>query len=107
MDQPGAEAVGFLGQNAGCQGIDGPRQFGFRLGLVDCRMGGRVDNHIWRDSPDAGNQAGEIGEIAAQVALTLAVEGNDLTERRQAALQLPANLSAFAEKQDSHGWRSP
>jgi hypothetical protein len=107
MDQPGAEAVGFLGQHAGCQGVDGPRQFGFRLGLVDRRVGGGVDDHVRCDRPHAGSQAGEIGEIAAQAALTFAVEGDDLTERRQAALQLPADLSALAEEQDSHGWRSP
>jgi hypothetical protein len=46
-------------------------------------------------------------KLAAQAAVTFVIEGDDLPERRQAALQFPADLSALAEEQDLHGWRSP
>jgi hypothetical protein len=107
VHQPGAEAAGFLGEHAGSQGVERSRQFGFRLGLVDRRVGGGIDDHVRCDRAHAGCQAGEVSEAAAQFAIAFVIQGDHGSERSQAALQLPADLSALAEEQDFHGSRPP
>ena len=107
MDQPGVQPGGFCGQHSGSQGVDGSCPFGFRLGLVDGRMGGGVDHHVRSDRTHAGGETGKVGEIAAQPALRLPIESDDAAQGCKAALQFPADLSAFAKEQDVHPWRSP
>lgn len=106
MDQPGTQPGGFLRQHGGRARVDGAGQIRFRFGLVHGGMSGGIDDDVGRNFAHAGGQTGEIVEIAAQAAIPFAVEGDDLAERCQTALQFPANLAALAEKQDLH-WSRP
>jgi uncharacterized RmlC-like cupin family protein len=109
MNQPGAKAVGFLGQYmpgaralmvVASSGSDSAWSTAVWAAALTMTSGATARTHV--------NEAGEIGEVATQAALTpRVIEGDDLAERRQTALQLPADLSAFPEEKDSHGWRSP
>ena len=75
---------------------------GLALGLVDGGVGGGIDDHV---RPHRAHRRGErIGprEVAASGSRLGEVERDHLAERRQRALQLPADLAVLAEEQDLH-----
>src|SRR3546814_13859075 len=71
-------------------------------------MGGGIHHHVRRGAGDQRLQlfgAVEIRDLAARTAGQQAIArgGNDLAQRREAALQLGADLPVRAEQQDPPG----
>ena len=68
-------------------------------------MRGCVDNHIRRNGSHGMGEAFQIGKAAAEF-LAVVIQRDQFAQRRQAALQLPADLAVFAEQQDLHHVRT-
>ena len=82
--------------------VDPKREILVLLRGVDGRVGGGVNDHIRRHLAHGGGNPGQTGEIAAACVVTIGVECDKFAKRGQAALQFPADLTAFAEEQDAH-----
>ena len=78
---------------------------GLALGFVHRGVGGGIDDHIRREALQRRGQAVEVTQVAAVIA-TFRVQRQHLAQRRQAALQFPADLAVFAEQEDLHARRS-
>jgi hypothetical protein len=104
MNQPRTDALGFLSENAGGDGVDGARQLWFTLGLIDGGMRCRINDDVRGDGANSLSDAFQIAEVATKI-LTISIQSHQFAQGRQAALQLPANLPAFAEKKDFHAAR--
>ncbi len=101
MHHQGAELFGRLRHDAGRGGVELARQICLALGLVHGRMRGGVDDDIGTHAPHrVGHLIGlaEVGGIVGAVE----VERDQFAQRRQAALQLPADLAALAQQQQLH-----
>lgn len=101
MNQQGAEFGGFAGQHARGQCIQGSGQHGLAFGTIDRGVGSGVDDDVGTQGAHGGGQIIEAAQIAT-VFGAVAIQGRDASQRGQAALQLPAQLAAFAEQQDVH-----
>src|SRR5215470_656345 len=86
-----------LGEDSGGGGVDRERKLRLALGLVDGRVGGRVDDDVRRYLAYARDDLVGFGEIEAG-----AVEGDDVPERCQGAFELPADLAVPAAEQNPH-----
>ena len=76
-------------------------QVGLALGLVDGGVRGGIDDHVGAHRAHRARRAPRGGEVGAQVG-AVEVERDHLAERRERALQLPADLAVLAEQQDLH-----
>lgn len=105
MHQQRAGLRRLAGQHLGSQRIEQPRLFRLAFGLVHGRVGGGIDDDIGTQSAHGPCEFIEAREIAAQALATgvaLALQRDQLAQRRQAALQLPAHLSIAAQQQQLH-----
>ena len=100
--EPSAELLRLVSQHAGRQCVDKARLFRFGFGLVDHGIGRRIDDDVRLDLEHRFGQTSQIGKITAQPGVAGRTERHQFAQWRQAALQLPANLSVLAEKQDFH-----
>ena len=50
-----------------------------------------------------GGEAFRVGEVTGEAGRAVVVEGHELTQRREAALEFPADLAVLAEEKDFHG----
>ena len=105
MHQPSAEAFSLACHRARRFGIDRVCPLGLAFGLVDCCVSGGIDDDLRRHGTHRGRDPCWIGEVTAQTVRSGTVEGDQFAKRRQAALQLPADLSVLAEKQNFHAPR--
>jgi hypothetical protein len=102
VDQPGAGGRRLAGQDGGGLGVDAPGQGGLGLGAVDGGVGRSVDDDVGPERahrPGERLRSGEVGPVAA--------ERMQLAERREGALQLPADLAVLAKEQDLHPGTAP
>lgn len=95
MHQPGAAGRGLLGQYRDGAGIDQAGVVGIALGLVHRGVGTGVDDELRPLGANQSRQAFGVGEIGAP-----AVTDQQFAQRRQGALQLPADLAVGAEEKD-------
>jgi len=72
------------------------------LSATTADMRGGVDDDVRGYLADGFGECREISEITAIVG-AVEFKGDDFTERGEAALQFPADLSAFTEEEDFHG----
>ncbi len=75
---------------------------GLALRLVYGGVGRRVDDQLWCDGAHGGGKRLGSREVGLEFARAVEVERNDRSQRRECALQLPADLTVLAEEQDSH-----
>ncbi len=83
-----------LRQQARCVGVDALRQRRLALGFVNCGVGGGVDDHLRAQLLHRARQRFEVGQVATQrrrvwverIWAGVAIEGDELAQRRQAAL---------------------
>lgn len=99
MHEPGAPGRGFLGQHAGGQRVDAVGRGHVALGLVDRRIGGGVDDQVGLDVGDRRAQRLGTRKIGIGTA-----ERAQFAERRERALQLPADLAVFSKQENLHAW---
>src|SRR5690606_18576328 len=85
--------------------VDGHRLPGLALGAVDRGVRGGVDDHVRAQAAHRRSQHLGLAQVAAVVVGTpaAAVEGGELSERRQRPLKLPADLAVASQQHDSHG----
>ena len=88
VNQQAAGAGQLFGDASGCNRVDGVRQLGLALGLVDSGVGGGVDDDVGREIANGLRGRFRIGEIDLA-----ARAGNHFTQRSESALQLPSDLS--------------
>ncbi|MNR33053.1 hypothetical protein D3C85_1506950 [compost metagenome] len=100
MHQQRVQGAGFTRQQRRRGGVEQVRQFGFGLGLVHGGVRGRIDDDIRAQGTHAARHALRVAEIRGM--RTLAAQGDDFPQHRQAALQLPADLARRAQKNDFH-----
>jgi hypothetical protein len=101
MHQPGAKPLSLFGQHPRGQRVDGSCQIGLTLGLVHGGVSCRIHDHVGPYLPNGLGQSFGTGEVAAEPG-TVEVQGHHLTQRRQAALQFPADLATFSKQEDFH-----
>jgi hypothetical protein len=106
MDEPRADLFCLIGKHSRRQRIDRTRQFRLSLRLVHRRVGRRIDDNVRRNAAHCIRKLRQIGEIATKTGLVAMPQRDDLSQRRQAALQLPAHLAIPAEQKDLHQRRS-
>ena len=88
VDDEGTEPGGFFAENARRDGVDRGSAFLIALGLVDSRVGRRIDDDIRADVANQLANGFRVGKVAFRQ-----VHRNDFAERRQAALQFEADLA--------------
>ena len=88
-------------QNPRCQGVDGACQFRLAFGFVHGGMRSSIDDDIGPQLFQRVGNACELGKVAAKIS-AVKVECDQLTQRAQGPLQLPADLTTLAEKHDLH-----
>ncbi len=87
-------------QQAGGIPIDTLRQVLFSLGLVHRRVGGGVDDDIGPGlAEDPGNGLG-VGQVQGPLPATIEGSARQISQGRQGALQLPADLTVGANQQN-------
>ncbi|CAJ1880173.1 hypothetical protein PEKONANI_03326 [Aeromonas jandaei] len=106
MHQPGTQCFRFFGYRCHAGRVEQLGKLPLALRFVDCGMGCGVDNHIRLDQTYRVGHPGRVAEITAIVG-GVKVNGSDAPERRQCALQLPADLTILAKQQNMHQVRSP
>jgi hypothetical protein len=79
VDEPGAELLGFVGEDAGGERVDRAHEFGFGLGLVDGGVRGGVDDDVGLHLADGFGESGEVGEVTAVVG-AVEFEGDEFAE---------------------------
>ncbi|MNG08056.1 hypothetical protein D3C84_913880 [compost metagenome] len=72
------------------------------FGLVHGGIGRGVDDNIRLQLANGVAQALEVGEVAAQAIVAMAVGGDQFAQWRQRALQFPADLAVLAEQENFH-----
>ena len=105
VNQPGSQLLCFIGQHAGRLRIQQAGEIGFALCLVDGRVGGRIDDDVGANRAHGLGQRVQLREItteATRIGGTVQAHDNQLTQRSQAALQLPADLAIGAQQQNFH-----
>ena len=111
MHQQGAQAFGLQCHDFGGFGVQAPSQIRLALGLVHCRMRCGIDDHIRAHAANGLRQCLQIADITAQAISihihALAIQRNHLAQRRETALQLPADLAVLAQQQQLHAEASP
>jgi len=80
-------------------------QLGVALCLVDGSVGRGVNQHIRFDLFDRVAEAFKIADVTAQAILASTIQRDDLAQRSEGALELPANLTVLAEQQYCYGLR--
>ena len=110
MHQRSAKARRLLRQHGHSLGVDNAGCFDIAFGLVHCGVGGGVDDQIRAHPAHGFRQRVELQEIAVQgrsrekgMGFSLPAQGHQFSQRSEAALQLPAELSMLSEQQDLHG----
>ena len=88
-------------QRAGRAAVHGHRTLEPDFCLIHVGIGGGVEDHIRLRATHRFMQLRGIGQVELATA-----RRDNLTQRRQAALQLPADLSVPAGEQDPHGYTS-
>jgi len=104
VHQQRAAGGGLARQHGRRVGVDAARQFGLAFGAVDGGVGGGVDDDVGAQLAHRGGQAVGFAQVAAQAGRAAAIQRHQLAQRRQTALQLPAELAVLAQQQDLHGW---
>ena len=108
MDEPGVARRGLARQHADGRRVDGARELGLGLGLVDRGVGRGIDDELRRGGADRARAARPgRAKSSRQGGGAVDVDRDHLAEQRQRALQLPADLSVLAEQQDLHAGRCP
>ena len=102
MHQQRAHRRSGHGEHARRLGIDALRALDIGLGLVHRGVGSGVDDHVRDDPAHRAVEAVEILEVTAQAVGAATVERHDDAERRERALQFPADLAVLAQQQDLH-----
>ncbi|RMT83547.1 hypothetical protein ALP39_04901 [Pseudomonas marginalis pv. marginalis] len=101
VNQRNAQGLGFLREDAGGDGVDGEGGVRFAFGLIDCRVGGGVDDQV------GAMGAGLLADLLrfGQVEL-VAAEHNQLAQPLKVLLQCLGDLAMLAGNQNLHGNRS-
>ncbi len=97
-------SLGRLCQHARRRRVEQLRELGFGFGLVDRRMGGRIDDDVRTHGAHGLHQPGNIAKVATQLG-GCGTQRNQFAQGCQAALQFPADLAVLAEQQYLH-WAS-
>jgi hypothetical protein len=97
VDQQRAAAAAFLGQNSRRGGIDGTGQIRLGFRLVHGGVGGGVDHDV--GGKRAHGLAQRVGVRQVELA---SIQGMQLAQAGQRALQFAAELSGAAGEQDIH-----
>ena len=58
-----------------------------------------IDNDVGPNGLDSRGQTRQIGEIAAKIE-AIKIQRDDLTQKSQTTLKLPANLATFAKQKN-------
>ena len=93
MDEGRAERFRFSRQESGSGGVERLCGVEVFLGLIDGRVGRGVDDHLRPDLPDPFDGAVGIQQVDLRV-----IDPDDGAERREAALEFPADLSCVADQ---------
>jgi len=80
-----------LAEQAGSGGVYGPRQIGLGLGLVDCRVGSGVHDHMRLHLAHGASDGSGIREVALATPA-----GYDLAQGGQSPPEFEADLSSCA-----------
>ena len=91
VDQDGAQAPGFLRQDAGGYAVDLHREIALGFSLVYGRVGGGIDDDFRSGVTDCAPDRVRARQINA-----VAVERDHRSQRRERGLQFPAELPVFA-----------
>jgi hypothetical protein len=96
-------ACPFLAERAGCLCIDPAGDLARGLGGIHGRVGRRVDDRVGAQAAHGGPERRQVREVAARAT------GRDehLSQRRQRALQFPADLALRAQQQQLHRGSRP
>jgi hypothetical protein len=103
MHQQRAAGGGFAGEDKGGQRVEGAGELRFAFGLVHGGVGGGIDDEIGGHAAHGGGEAFRVGEVTGEAGRAVVVEGHELTQRGEAALEFPADLAVLAEEKDFHG----
>ena len=86
----------FVGQHTRRESVDLRSEFRLGFGFVDGGVGGGVDDDVRSYALNRGGETGLVGEVAAQLG-AIVIKRDHFSQRREAALQFPADLTVLAE----------
>ncbi|MNE92187.1 hypothetical protein D3C80_1898860 [compost metagenome] len=105
MHEPSAQLCSLLRDGAGGGGIEGAGELRLALRLIHGSVGRGIDDDIRAQGANCLGHPGRVGEITAVIG-AVEVQCRHGAQYREATLQLPADLAAFAEEQDVHALAS-
>ena len=95
MHQQRIQSGSFTRQYTGSRGIEQARQFWLAFCFIHCSVRSRVHDDIGPHAAHRLRQRVWLAQVTAQRG-TATVQSHDITQHRQAALQLPADLAMAA-----------
>src|SRR5450830_1795150 len=99
MNQRCAQLFGFFSHDAWRFTIDAQCEFGLAFRLVDCCVGGRVNDQRGFDTADHVAHLVQVGQVHL-----VAVNANDFSQTLQATLEFVADLAGFSCNENAaHG----